>query len=119
MGLVVGQYGEGSQGLHELISLAADSRAKFVAQQRGSPLSDYERSCILGGYRRRLSVTAIRAQAKCLLARLGHIGPGADTAAQRRAQVRGAEQAQKKEMQAFYEAYIRGKNNRVIGNLHP
>ena len=119
LGLVVGQYGEGSQGLHDLLGHIVSSRAEYVSRSRGSPLSAYEHSCILGGYRRRLSVTAVRCQAKCLLARLGHLGPAADQAAQRRAQIRVSEQAQRTVLRANFEAYVRGKRPHSIGNLHP
>ena len=77
MGLVIGQYGEGSQGLHDLLNHIVDSRAKYMCHSSGSPLSDHQRNLILASYRRRLYVVAVRAQAKCLMSRLGHIGPGA------------------------------------------
>ena len=75
-------------------------------------MSVQERSSILASIRRRLSVVGVRAQANCLLARLGHLNEGAELAAQRRAKVRGVGEAEKREIQANYEAYIRG-------NLHP
>ena len=119
IGLVVGQYGEGSQGLQNLVSYMAESRAKFICHARGKPLSTQETSSLLASYRRRLSVVAIRAQARCLLARVGHLGPAAEQAAQRRAKVRGNEDLQRREMQANFEAYVRGKKLHTRGNLHP
>ena len=106
MGLVVGQYGEISQDLHDLVSHMADSKAKFLSYSRGKPMSENERSSVLSGIRRRLSVVAVRAQAQCLLARMGHLGVGAAQAAEHRSRVRGVADAER-ERQAHHEAYER------------
>ena len=119
IGLVVGQYGEGSQGLHNLVSYMAESIAKFICHARGNSLSAQETSFLLASYRRRLSVVAIRVQVRCLLARVGHLGPAAEQTAQRRAKVRGDEDLQRREMQANFEAYVWGKKLHTWGNLHP
>ena len=60
-GLVVGQYGEASQDLHDLIGQIASPEALFIAQSSGKPLTVKDRSCILSSVRRRLSVVGVRA----------------------------------------------------------
>ena len=50
---------------------------------------------------------------------MGDLGVGAAQAAEHRSRVRGVAEAEKKEMQAHYEAYIRGKRAHITGNLHP
>ena len=64
LGLVIGQYGEASQGVHDLVSHAATSRAGYLGKNRGKVLSERERSEVLSSYRRRLSITAVRTQAR-------------------------------------------------------
>ena len=56
MDLVVGQYGETSQGVHVLMDAIATSKAEYKSRADGRPLSKNERSGILAAYRRRLSV---------------------------------------------------------------
>ena len=108
-----------SQDLHDLIIYMADSRAQYLAQSAGKPLSVTDRSLILASFRRRLSVVGIRGQASCLLARIGHLSDNAAEAAQRRNKVMGAHEVEKREMQAHFSAYIRGKKPHIKGNLHP
>ena len=115
--LVVGQYGETSQGVHELMDAIATNRAEYLSRAEGRPLSMNERSGILAAYRRRLSVIGVRSQAKCLLERIGHIGQGASAAAERRKRAMSTEQSARKERQSYYEAYIRGKKLSNRGNL--
>ena len=115
--LIVVQYGETSQGVHELGDAIATSRAEYLSRAEGRPLSLNERSVILAAYRRRLSVIGVRSQAKCLLERMGHISQGAAAAAERRQGAMRTEQAARKERQSHYEAYIRGKKLTNRGNL--
>jgi hypothetical protein len=117
MELVVGQYGETSQGVHDLMDAIATSRADYISRAEGRPLSKNERSGILAAYRRRLSVIGVRSQSKCLLERMGHIGQGASAAAERRQKALRTEAAARKERQSHYEAYIRGKKL-SIGSSH-
>ena len=90
-----------------------------MLQVGGNSFPEQERSSLLGSLRRGLSVVAVRAQAKCLLSRLGHLGVGASLAAERRKTIKNKVEVEKKEMQAYYEAYIRGKCAHIRGNLHP
>ena len=69
---VIGQFSEASPDLHSFISKCASSKSKRMANVLGRPPSAFEESQILQQLRRRLSVCATRAQASCMLARLGH-----------------------------------------------
>ena len=51
----------------------------------GRPVSDSEQGLILHHLRRRLSVSIITAQSRCLLTRLNHMAPAAKEAAKKRA----------------------------------
>ena len=70
---------------------------------KGRPLSDKESGRILGQYRRVLSVTFVRSQAACLVARVGHLGQAARECIRRR-RVAMAEGAA-----AYHAANIRGR----------
>ena len=72
--LVIGCAGEGSQDLHSLIQSLADSRARYQSRATGHQVSEAEQGMILSQYRRILSCTFVRAQAQCLLSRMGHMG---------------------------------------------
>ena len=72
--LVLGQFGEASQHTHDLLVKLASLKAQGHSRKIGRAISDHERAMFLHGYRRRLSITAVRAQAQCLLARTGHLG---------------------------------------------
>ena len=84
----------------------------------GRTLSDFETSQILQYYRRRLSICSVRAQASCLLARLGHFGHQASQAAKRQDKARGVEEASKQEMRSHWEASVRGRRISRVGFLH-
>ena len=58
-GLVVGQLGECSQDLHDLLLRFAEERAANLGRAQGIPLSNNQQALILHQYRRRLSVCAI------------------------------------------------------------
>ena len=115
--LVVGQFGEVSLALHSLIEDLARARANYLSRSSGSPSSDSELSTITAQFRRFLSTTFVRSQATCLLTRLGHLGPEARSAAQRRNQWMRQEEAMRREMRAYHQAYIRGRRGK--GKLAP
>ena len=117
-GLVVGQFGECSQDLHNLLRSLADIRVENMARSRGIPLREDKTSLILQQYRRRLSVCAIPAQSACLLSRLGHMPERARLAAQRRAQCMRAEEASKQDLRSHFEAQVRGRKLHKAGLLH-
>ena len=87
-GLVVGPWGDGSKDLHTLIKILAESRVAARGRARGWEGGEGELGLVLGQTRRNLSCTFVRAQALCLLARLGQLGPGARQAAERRKEAR-------------------------------
>ena len=82
--LVLGQFGEGSQHVHDLLQVLATLKSEALSRSTGFPVSDNDRAAILHQYQRRLSITAVRAQAQCLLLRTGHLRQGAKDAANRR-----------------------------------
>ena len=82
LGLCVGAFGDISTDLDRLIKALAESRALYLSREAGRPLSDNESGHILGQYRRVLSVTFVRSQAVCLVARVGHLGQAARELAQ-------------------------------------
>ena len=118
LGLVVGNLGECSQDLHNLILSFAEERVRNMCRSKGLPVDDNTRSLIIQQYRRRLSVCAVRAQSGCLLSRLGHMSEGARSAAQRRATFRSWEEASKREMISHFDAHIRGRRLNKAGLLH-
>ena len=83
-GLVFGAFGECSEGVHELVHHLANSRLKAEGLQQGRESVKGELGVLVGQVRRILSVTAVRAQAECLLSRLRHVGRGAGAAYGRR-----------------------------------
>ena len=72
----------------------------------------------LHGYRRRLSITAVRAQAQCLLSRTGHLGQAAREAANRRKVVREQVDRAKEDIAVHFEAHVRGRRLHHVGRLH-
>lgn len=64
---------------------------------------------ILSHIRRYISLTNVRAQGLCLLARLCHIGEGAKEAAGRRKAAKIEEGRRRVELQSHFAAHIRGR----------
>ena len=95
--------------MDRLIRALAESRALYLSREAGRPLSDKETGYILGQYRRVLSVTFVRCQAACLVARMGHLGEGANECAARRRVAMAEEERMRKEGEVFYAAHIRGR----------
>ena len=83
--LVAGQYGEISQDFHDLLKKLASAKANHIALLEGRPLSVSEQGLLLHHIRRRISVSIILAQSRCLLTRLNHMAPAAKEAAKKRA----------------------------------
>ena len=116
-GLVFGNWGEGSQAVHSLVEALATSRSKVAIPQlrskQGIPLTEAGIKGIAVGYqRRKLSVTAIKAQCLSLLGRLEGLGNGAAAAASRR--VRAAEQ----ERIWAHERQAQHLANKIGFNIH-
>ena len=78
-GLEFGAFSEASQALHQLIDTLANSHVSVAGPQRakrGVERSvEAERALVIGHLRRRISVTACRAQCHTLLGRLQVLGP--------------------------------------------
>ena len=116
-GLVFGNWGEGSQAVHSLVEALAVSRSKVAIPQirsrRGAVLTEEGIKGIAVGYlRRKLSITAIKAQCLSLLGRLEGLGSGAAAAVGRRARVAEQERLWANERQAQHLA------NRIGANIH-
>ena len=84
LGVCFGAWGEASEDVHLLIQALAESRLSFQGMQRGRPGSGAELGMLVGQIRRRLSLTAIKAQVDCLLSKIHQVGPGNQQMARRR-----------------------------------
>ena len=109
LGLCVGAFGDISTDLDRLIKAMAESRALYLSREAGRPLSDNESGLILGQYRRVLSVTFVRSQAACLVARVGHLGQAARECAGRRRLAMAEGVRMRQEAVAYHAAHIRGR----------
>jgi hypothetical protein len=109
LGLCVGAFGDISCDLDRLIRALAESRALYLSRETGRPLSERETGHILGQYRRVLSVTFVRCQAACLVARMGHLGQAARECAGRRKVAMQEGERMRQEAAAFHQAHIRGR----------
>ena len=67
---------------------------------------------VLGQYRRHFSVLFVKVQAACLSARMGHLGVEARQAAGRRRDLMALEERGRREAEANYAAYVRGRGRR-------
>ena len=83
-GLVVGAFGEGSEDLHSLVQLLAESKVNAMGLARGRGGTEAELGMLVGQIRRMLSITNVRAQAQCLLARMNSIGGGGGFSSQKK-----------------------------------
>ena len=114
-GLAIGPWGDGSKDLHTLVSVLGNSMVQARSRERGWEGGEGELGQVMGQLRRRLSCTFVRAQALCLLSRIGQLGPGAKAAAERRGDALRAETARRREAQAHWQAHIRGRGLGKVG----
>ena len=84
LGLVIGQFGEASEDVHQLLEQLADSRVVLLARREGQQVSEQERGVIVGQLRRQISTASVRAGSQCLLDRMHQCGEGAAPASKRR-----------------------------------
>ena len=91
------------------MSVIGDSMVAAKSRARGWEVGEGELGQIIGQIRRRLSCTSIRAQALCLLSRIGQLGPGARAAADRRGDALRAETTRRREAQAHWQAHVKGR----------
>ena len=115
---VVGQWGEGSKDLHHFIQTCAEARVAHLTRATGRQESEHQLGLIVGQYRRLLSLTAVRAQAMCLLARVGLITPAAREAAARRAVAMRMEEEMRRERRAQWMASLAGPGWARRGGCH-
>ena len=106
-GLVVGAFGEASEDIHDLINIISKSRLCAQGLALGREGSEAELGVITGQVRRTLSTTAVRAQAACLLSRLGVLGEGHVMASRRRQWARREEVRMRDERRAQWVAQVR------------
>ena len=111
--LVVGAFGEVSSDMDRVISAMAESRVLFLSRESGKPVTDGWRSVVLGQYRRFFSVLFVKVQAACLSARIGHLGLQAREAAGRRRDLMLQEERSRREANAYFTAYVRGRGQRL------
>ena len=109
IGLVVGAFQEGSKDLHALLGTLADSQLRAKGLARGREGTDQERSIILAGLRRTLSMAAAKANSACLLDRVSRVGEEHRQAARRRAWVKREEERIQEERRAFWHANVRAR----------
>ena len=112
--LVVGAFGEASSDLDRTIKALAESRVLFLSRESGRPVTDGWRSVVLGQYRRHFSVLFVRVQATCLTARMGHLGAEARQGAGRRRDLMALEERSRREAEAHFAAYVRGRGRRNL-----
>ena len=113
IGLVFGAWGEGSQEVHSLVETLAQCRLRFQMQQDGRPDqgSDNELALIVGQIRRRLSVTAVKAQVGCLLSRVHQVGPGNKQLAKKRQWAIKEDERMRQERYSQWMRKIEGVNS--------
>ena len=97
--------------MDRLIRGLADARALYLSREAGRPLSDRETGHILGQFRRVLSVTFVKSQAACMVARMGHIGEAARECAARRRVAMVEDERMRMEAAAFFAAHVRGRGS--------
>ena len=71
--MVVGYWGDVSMDLDRIIRAVAEARVLHLARETGRPITDAWMGQVLGQHRRSLSSAFVRAQAACLVSRMGHL----------------------------------------------
>ena len=108
MTLCWGAYGEGSSGVHLLVSLLATCRVRTLAL-RGEPPSDQQMGLEVTNIRRRLSTAAVRAASTVLLARTSQVGQGSGLASRRREWQRREEMQRQNSREADFLVHCTGQ----------
>jgi len=72
--LVFGAFAEGSEGVHELVKILADTRLRRQGAARGREGSQQELAILTGQIQRLLSMAVVGANATCLLSRINQVG---------------------------------------------
>ena len=87
----------------------ADSKLKAKGLARGREGSNHERSIILAGYRRELSMASAKAYSACLLDRVARVGEEHRLAAKRRAWLKSQQEREDDERAAYWHAHVRAR----------
>ena len=103
-----GAYGEGSSGVHLLVTLLATCRVRTLAL-RGEPPSDQQMGLEVTNIRRRLSTAAVRAASTVLLARVSQVGQGSGMASRRREWQRREEMEMQHSREADFMVHCTGQ----------
>ena len=97
----------------------ADSKLGAMGLARGREGTEHERSVLLAGYRRALSMVAAKANSACLLDRVARVGEGHRQAAKRRAWAKREEERLRQERKAYWHANIRARGVSRRGEFVP
>ena len=81
-------------------------------EERSLEGSEQERSIMIAGLRRELSLAAAKANSASLLDRVARIGEANRQAAKRRAWAKREEEKEQEERRAYWHAYVRGLGRR-------
>ena len=111
--MVVGAWGECSADIHTLVQTCAESRVEHLCRSTGRPELEGQLSVIVSQYRRLLSSTMVRAQAQCLLSRVGVISPQAREAGKRREVAGRVERELREEQDGNSEGARLGKEGQM------
>lgn len=117
-GYVAGNWGEGSRDLHFFLQACAEARVAHLPRATGRQETERLLGQTVGQYRRWVSTTAVRAQAMCLLARVGLINPAAREAAGRRQLAMRLQEEMRRERKAQLMASLQGTGWVRRGNCH-
>ena len=110
--------GKSLEDFHDLLKRLASTKAQHISLLEGRPVSDTEKGLILHHLRRRLSVSIITAQSRCLLTRLNHMAPSAKEAAKKRAFAKHRQQMEENDKLYHFEAFVKGRRLHDLGILH-
>ena len=99
-GLVVAAFGEGSEDLHRLVQIIAESTVNNMGLAWGREGTEAEMGKVVGQVRRMLSTVSVRAQAQCLLTRMSNVGEGVGQAGKRRQWAAAQEERRRQEREA-------------------
>ena len=113
-GLIFGNFGECSEGVHTLVKQLATSRVRVNSPQvtrRGVVRTEEgEKSMVVSSIRRQISVAAVKAQCSSLLGRLESLGPGVAAAQGRRKETIELDRRLSRERQAHRMSIRQGRN---------
>ena len=116
--LVAGAWGDSRKDLHQLIQICAESKVEHLCRSTGRPELEGQLSVIVSQYRRLLSTCIVRAQAQCLISRVGVISPQAREAAQRREAAGRMERQLREDRRANWMSGLRGPGSARGGRCH-